>query len=568
MRILFLTHAFNSLTQRLFVELQDRGHEVSVEFDINDQVALQAVDRYRPELIIAPFLKRAIADRIWRRHVCLVVHPGIPGDRGPSALDWAILNREAQWGVTVLQANAQMDAGDIWASQGFAMRPATKASLYRNEVTEAALTTVLQTVARFQSGTFTPRPQDYSDPQLPGQERPLLKQADRAIDWQRDDMPSVVRKIRSADGMPGLRDRMFGRDLFLYDAHPELLLRGRPGQVIARSGDAICRATVDGAVWIGHLREPRSDLPFKLPASRVLGAELAGLPEVVADDASGYRDIWYEEEGAVGHLHFLFYNGAMGTGQCQRLRQAYLEARRRDTRVIVLLGGPDYWCNGMHLNLIEAADSAADESWRNINAIDDLAREIIETDSHLTVAALQGSAGAGGVFLARAADRVWARQGVILNPHYKDMGNLYGSEYWTYLLPRYAGADNAQRIARARLPMGTREAASLGLVDQVFETGLDTFVAAVKTRASALAADAEFEPLLEAKQKRRAADEREKPLQHYRDQELERMRLNFYGFDPSYHVARYNFVYKVPKSRTPMTIARHRRTATRDSRVT
>jgi putative two-component system hydrogenase maturation factor HypX/HoxX len=37
------------------------------------------------------------------------------------------------------------------------------------------------------------------------------------------------------------------------------------------------------------------------------------------------------------------------------------------------------------------------------------------------------------------------------------------------------------------------------------------------------------------------------------------MRLNFYGFDPSYHVARYNFVYKVPKSRTPLTIARHRR---------
>jgi len=29
------------------------------------------------------------------------------------------------------------------------------------------------------------------------------------------------------------------------------------------------------------------------------------------------------------------------------------------------------------------------------------------------------------------------------------------------------------------------------------------------------------------------------------------MRLNFYGFDPSYHVARYNFVRKVPKSARP-----------------
>ena len=34
------------------------------------------------------------------------------------------------------------------------------------------------------------------------------------------------------------------------------------------------------------------------------------------------------------------------------------------------------------------------------------------------------------------------------------------------------------------------------------------------------------------------------------------MRLNFYGFDPSYHVARYNFIHKVPKSRTPRTLTR------------
>jgi putative two-component system hydrogenase maturation factor HypX/HoxX len=91
MRILFLTHAFNSLAQRLFVELQELGHEVSVEFDINDEVTLEAVELYRPELILAPFLKRAIPEAIWRRQPCLVVHPGIPGDRGPSALDWAIL---------------------------------------------------------------------------------------------------------------------------------------------------------------------------------------------------------------------------------------------------------------------------------------------------------------------------------------------------------------------------------------------------------------------------------------------------------------------------------------------
>ncbi|MCZ7655773.1 MAG: hypothetical protein M5R42_18165 [Rhodocyclaceae bacterium] len=43
MRILFLTHSLNSLAQRLYVELSGRGHEVFIEFDINDNVAIEAV---------------------------------------------------------------------------------------------------------------------------------------------------------------------------------------------------------------------------------------------------------------------------------------------------------------------------------------------------------------------------------------------------------------------------------------------------------------------------------------------------------------------------------------------
>jgi putative two-component system hydrogenase maturation factor HypX/HoxX len=75
-----------------------------------------------------------------------------------------------------------------------------------------------------------------------------------------------------------------------------------------------------------------------------------------------------------------------------------------------------------------------------------------------------------------------------------------------------------------------------------------------------LAARADYAVRLDEKCARRRRDEAMKPLARYRDEELEKMRLNFYGFDPSYHVARYNFVYKVPKSRTPLTLASHRRT--------
>ena len=55
MRILLLCHSFNSLTQRLHVELREAGHEVSVEFDVNDAVTCEAVALFRPDVVIAPF---------------------------------------------------------------------------------------------------------------------------------------------------------------------------------------------------------------------------------------------------------------------------------------------------------------------------------------------------------------------------------------------------------------------------------------------------------------------------------------------------------------------------------
>ncbi len=552
MRILLLVHNFNSLSQRLHLELIERGHEVSVEFDINDAVTREAIELFEPDIVLAPFLKRAIPEAVWRQHRCLIVHPGIIGDRGPSALDWAVLEGEAKWGVTVIEAEAEMDAGPVWASASFAMRTTTKSSLYRREVAEAAVAAVMTALARIEAQDYAPKRPDANDPTVLGRSRRPCRQSDHAIDWHHDRTEVVLRKIRSADGAPGVRDTLFGRAVRLFDAHRAEGLAGAAGTVVARCDGALARATSDGAVWIGHVRE-ENDKALKLPAMHVFAAETAALPV-----ASGYAPIHYDEDGLVGFLHFAFYNGAMSTMQCEALRAAYTQALQRPTSVLLLMGGPDHWSNGVHLGLIEAADSPADESWRNINAMNDLARGIITTGDRLVVSVLRGGAGAGGAFLALAADEVWACQGIVLNPHYKDMGNLYGSEYWTYLLPRRVSAEDARRLMQARLPVGAAKGHRLGLIDRVLSPASRGDSSAIAQAAQRLAADPSFDARLAEKRKRRATEEALKPLERYRSEELARMRLNFYGFDPSYHVARYNFIHKIPKSRTPVTLAAHR----------
>jgi len=146
--------------------------------------------------------------------------------------------------------------------------------------------------------------------------------------------------------------------------------------------------------------------------------------------------------------------------------------------------------------------------------------------------------------LALAADRVYARNGVILNPHYKSMGGLYGSEYWTYTLPRRVGNDKAVALTEECRPVGTREARKIGFIDDHFGESIPGFENVLTARALELARHQNYWQLLREKHDQRLRDERQKPLAAYRAEELKRMHKNFYGPDLAYHVARQKFVYK------------------------
>ena len=549
LRILFLVSAHNSLSQRAEVALTELGHEVSVAVVDSAAEMEMAVAQVDPELIVCPILKKIIPESIFSRYRCLIVHPGPRGDKGPSSLDWAIELGAEEWGVTVLEATADVDGGAVWATRNFPVRETGKSSLYRHEVRRGAIEGLLEALGKLELG-IEPEPLDPADPRVIGRERPLIRQPERAIDWKAEPTDTVIRRIRAAEGHPGVLDRLGGRlEFHLFGAHYEGQLRGRPGEIIATRDGAICCGTVDGAVWITHLKRPDG---FKLPAVRAL--ELAGVkldvPEIPAfvhtDTGPTFREIRYEEHAGVGYLHFDFYNGAMSVDQCERLRWAYRDAIARDTKVLVLMGGEDFFSNGIHLNVIEAAANQAQESWDNLVAIDDVVREILETESHLVISALSGDAAAGGVPFALAADHVVAREHVVLNPYYQHMGGLYGSEYWTYILPRRVGHEVAARLTSAPFrAVGTREAVELGLLDDVFGKNVADFRAQVRGLAERLARDPALAVWLQDKRAARARDEALKPLAAYREEELARSRECFFGADRSYHEARRRFVYKI-----------------------
>ena len=250
MKILLLGSAFSGLCQRVLRELILMGHQLDQHYGMDEPVLRQQLAAFQPELILCPFLTHRIPDDIWQTYRCLIVHPGIEGDRGPSSLDWAIQQGRAEWGVTLLQADAEMDAGAIWGTTNFPLRNNTKTSVYKREVSSAAVSMIKKAIGDILDANFKPRPLDYNDTRVRGCLMPTLKQADRAINWQEDTSSQIIAKINAADTTPGVLDELESIPAYIFGAEFEPNLTGTPGEIIAIAQGAICKATSDGSVWI------------------------------------------------------------------------------------------------------------------------------------------------------------------------------------------------------------------------------------------------------------------------------------------------------------------------------
>lgn len=172
LKLLFLCTAHNSLSQRLYLSLKD-NHDIYIEFALTEDLMISAAELAEPDLIICPFLTRRVPKELCDKYMTLIVHPGPPGDGGPSSLDWVIMGDDGSaedadlalrlldqpncggrsfWGTSVLQATEDFDAGPTWAWDQFPIDidapGVTKSTLYRGVVTLTAVRCVGYAIQR------------------------------------------------------------------------------------------------------------------------------------------------------------------------------------------------------------------------------------------------------------------------------------------------------------------------------------------------------------------------------------------------------------------------------------
>ena len=269
MRVLLLCTAFSGMAQRVLTELYELNHSDEQHYDLDAQHLRVQVQRFRPDVIVCPFLTQRIPADIWQNYLCLIVHPGIEGDQGPSSLDWAIQAGLSHWGVTLLQATDEFDGGPVWGTVRFVLRPASKTSIYKREVTQAAVQLIKQALTDIALNQGQPRPRQPIPAAERGCARPLMRQGDRSIDWHTQDTQTIVRRLQAADSRPGVKSQLWGHDVYLYGAVAAVGQYKTPGQLIAQHQGKLCYTTLDGCIWVRQIKcMDHAAVPaIKVPAS-------------------------------------------------------------------------------------------------------------------------------------------------------------------------------------------------------------------------------------------------------------------------------------------------------------
>lgn len=180
------------------------------------------------------------------KHGCVNLHVSLlPKYRGAAPMQRAIINGEAETGVTVMQMDEGLDTGDIISQVSFPILPDDDFETIHDESAEIGADLLVRTLADMREGRAVRTPQDNS---LATYAKKIEKD-DCKIDFTMS-AESLGCRIRGTTPIPGAFCYHNGKMLKLLRPTPTKG-KGKPGEVIALDGKGEGSITVacgDGAL--------------------------------------------------------------------------------------------------------------------------------------------------------------------------------------------------------------------------------------------------------------------------------------------------------------------------------
>ena len=221
-------------------------------FETKDAAAELAA--LRPALMVMAFVTLFVPEAVLNvpTHGSIQYHPSLlPRHRGPSAINWAIIQGDPKTGVAIFWPDEGLDTGPVLMLQEVEIAPDdTLGSLYFEKLFPRGVEAMVESVDLVREGRAPKLVQDDARATYES----WCRKADVEVDWSQP-VADVYNLIRGANPRPGAWTTVGSEQVEVLDCdRVEGDLGAPPGQVVSVDGDGLVVAADGGAVAIRVVR--------------------------------------------------------------------------------------------------------------------------------------------------------------------------------------------------------------------------------------------------------------------------------------------------------------------------
>ena len=238
------------------VKVAAEGYDIAVlQFRrMRNQDAIDAFKALNTDLCVMAFVTDIIPDEILEAPSkgTIQYHPSLlPEHRGPSSINWPIINGEDKTGLTIFWPDKGLDTGPVLLQKETPISADdTLGSVYFDRLFPMGVEAMVEAVELVKEGKAPKLLQDESKATYEG----WCKAEDAIIDWSKP-VADVYNLVRGADPSPGAGTTFGGSAIQLFRAsRRDIGTRQPPGEVTEVTDDGFAVAAEGGSIFVGRVQ--------------------------------------------------------------------------------------------------------------------------------------------------------------------------------------------------------------------------------------------------------------------------------------------------------------------------
>jgi len=199
---------------------------------LRSEAAVDPIRDWQPDIIVVAAFGQILRPHLLALppHGCLNIHASLlPRWRGAAPIQRAILAGDSETGVCLMQMEAGLDTGPVYACRRTPIEPEDTAATLHDRLAELSAELLVDHLDDIVAGRCLATPQDDSRASY----APMIQKEDGQVDWQQP-APQIDRQVRAMTPWPGAFTQWQGRLLKLRRVRPlpDFASSAPPGQII------------------------------------------------------------------------------------------------------------------------------------------------------------------------------------------------------------------------------------------------------------------------------------------------------------------------------------------------